>query len=1046
AISTVMNQPSSGSAASAAFTAIRASIPQNFKPAALSSFVPLSANSRSSVLAASHKRSAPPPIKLSDPPRVTHADFEPYLHQIQGEWARWEKNLNIGSGGAASLRQSEIVPAGSTAPIKFTTRQRSREPPQLSNVPSVFFDQSFSLANPTTFDIVTERIPAKKNGTTSFSKDSLLRLDPISIPDLATDQILHEKLSHYLNIVELNLVKEIGLRSSSFFSALGNLQSLHSQTASCMAQVDALSSELDQLRSNVAQKGLDMVQCGTRRRNIMKIERALLRVGEICQSVRDVGELVRGGDWNSALGLIEYLEKLWNSHGEDFSEPQHLPSDLPPSSLSLKLRALKSLPNQLSNFRTVISKTLEQELVSILIHDLKVNVQGLTITGGKIVEKSEPSSPSHFIRNLIKERLQERVRETFVGLIRASHIEKALALWKEGVLGEVRELVQNHLSEVSEADIGRKEKEIHSDKAFNSLHRLTIFYNDGSGQDFSSSHTKDYKSLSHSEFLKFAQATYICLLECIEAVNIQSQALLEIAGEIKSSISKKDSFPLPLTGVQTNNSITTPLVIETQEMTSNYDTAKDDIMTLNLDIEGLTLKLCEIVQAAAELANVRFAKVVGTRTEIHASLKLFEFFEIFDVSWHFVVRCEVISRRMIVALRGVMAGQAQAFLKSFHQTKINESAKILEHELWAQVEVPPKINEVVSLIISSAVEDPKALKVNSMTSSSPEVEAVANNLTASPTKQLNVEGTLFHSVNAVLETLIVLKEYLQIVVNCPLLTTDVMAKILEFLKAFNSRTCQVVLGAGAMRSAGLKNITAKHLALASQAVSVMISLIPYIRECLRRHLSMKQAVMLVDFDKLKRDFQEHQNEIHAKLVSIMSDRLGVHVQSLKSIDWERHEDDSGEISHNAYVENLLKEVSTLHRVLSRYLSQSNLTFIMTQVLTAIHDELHKEFSLIEVRTVIAKNRLFADAKYFLKKVVELKSYEEIQARATELVEIVQRKPLPKGLEPDSIDTDSSNQPDSDPISPLAERAEQFKAKFRFLAPRKNSQTPLPVLP
>ncbi|KAI8449304.1 hypothetical protein BY996DRAFT_6597966 [Phakopsora pachyrhizi] len=36
------------------------------------------------------------------------------------------------------------------------------------------------------------------------------------------------------------------------------------------------------------------------------------------------------------------------------------------------------------------------------------------------------------------------------------------------------------------------------------------------------------------------------------------------------------------------------------------------------------------------------------------------------------------------------------------------------------------------------------------------------------------------------------------------------------------------------------------------------------------------------------------------------------------------------------------------------------------------------------------------------------------------------KPLPKGLEPDSIDTDS------DPISPLAKRAKQFKAEFRFL--------------
>lgn len=70
-------------------------------------------------------------------------------------------------------------------------------------------------------------------------------------------------------------------------------------------------------------------------------------------------------------------------------------------------------------------------------------------------------------------------------------------------------------------------------------------------------------------------------------------------------------------------------------------------------------------------------------------------------------------------------------------------------------------------------------------------------------------------------------------------------------------------------------------ALASQALSIMISLIPYIRETLRRHLNPKQAVMLVEFDKLKRDYQEHQNEIHSKLVAIMSDRLQVHCKSLQ---------------------------------------------------------------------------------------------------------------------------------------------------------------------
>ncbi|KAI8454039.1 hypothetical protein BY996DRAFT_6414235 [Phakopsora pachyrhizi] len=79
---------------------------------------------------------------------------------------------------------------------------------------------------------------------------------------------------------------------------------------------------------------------------------------------------------------------------------------------------------------------------------------------------------------------------------------------------------------------------------------------------------------------------------------------------------------------------------------------------------------------------------------------------------------------MIVAMRGVMTVQAQAFLKLFHQN-LAHSPYILVYKLHflVQFEVLPKIKEVVNLIISSAVEDPKALKVNSMASSSPKVEA-----------------------------------------------------------------------------------------------------------------------------------------------------------------------------------------------------------------------------------------------------------------------------------------------------------------------------------
>jgi vacuolar protein sorting-associated protein 54 len=198
----------------------------------------------------------------------------------------------------------------------------------------------------------------------------------------------------------------------------------------------------------------------------------------------------------------------------------------------------------------------------------------------------------------------------------------------------------------------------------------------------------------------------------------------------------------------------------------------------------------------------------------------------------------------------------------------------------------------VDVVIDSAVRDPLELIIPSATTqfSQQHLNGSASDSQLSPlaipaspsgspaksngpttSKQLRIEDRSYFTVSATAAVLHLLSDYLQVIVNLPMLTTDAMSKTIEFLKAFNSRTCQVVLGAGAMRSAGLKNITAKHLgqclgvgswvfplteasnaALASQSLSIMIALIPYVRETFRRHLSTKQAVILVEFDKLKR--------------------------------------------------------------------------------------------------------------------------------------------------------------------------------------------------
>jgi vacuolar protein sorting-associated protein 54 len=490
-----MNQVSSQNITVAAFNAIRSSIPINLKPPPLSSFVKLPYGKQHTVLAPSNKRSAPSPIKLSRSPTIPLSDFDSYLEQVQVHYDRWQQNLTTNSKVIKSLRPNHstdllVSPTNQSDHSSTQALHPSPSLPSLSSVPHVFFDQKFSLNDPLTFDLLTQQ-PSQSSPITSPTKSELLdstHLKPSSSStssntDLTTDHILLDKLSHYLDLVELHLVQEISLRSSDFFSALGNLQALHAQTSSSVAQIEALKNQLDQLKQTVSDKALKIIRYGIRRRNINSIELALTKLNDVWQTVHGIEELIQSGEWQSALGLIQDLEKLWHSttvlsstssHQSTDSNQSSVPSPAPPIKLRLsKLKALAALPKRLSVFRSTISKALVAELSSILSHDLKINLAEFASSHSldqpqSIDLKSPMSSPlssSHQngsqardrLKSLSQERLKERVRSTFDGLIRAGGMDNALGAWKEGVIKQIREIVKNALSDVIEGDLDDKD-------------------------------------------------------------------------------------------------------------------------------------------------------------------------------------------------------------------------------------------------------------------------------------------------------------------------------------------------------------------------------------------------------------------------------------------------------------------------------------------------------------------------------------------------------------------------------------------------------------
>lgn len=138
--------------------------------------------------------------------------------------------------------------------------------------------------------------------------------------------------------------------------------------------------------------------------------------------------------------------------------------------------------------------------------------------------------------------------------------------------------------------------------------------------------------------------------------------------------------------------------------------------------------------------------------------------------------------------------------------------------------MPPEAQHWADLLVEAAVADPAEFIMGKQlpgavhgrsngaaNGQGPSPPPSVPSTSAGSAKQLLIEGRPYFVVSATLRVIEMLLDYLRVVINISLLTTDTMSRTIEYLKAFNSRTCQVVLGAGAMRSAGLRNITAKHL-------------------------------------------------------------------------------------------------------------------------------------------------------------------------------------------------------------------------------------------
>lgn len=838
-------------------------------------------------------------------------------------------------------------------PKRATSGGTSRRGPlpvaPLTTIPAVYFEQDFHLGNPRTFDIVSERSeivrqPPGANGAP-------LTPGAGGRKALATNAILQEKLSWYMDTVEVHLISSISTASTSFFAALGSLRDLHLEASASVAKIKALREDLASLDRNMALGGLKTVAMRRRRENVRKLSDAVQQLREVVDAVARCEDQVDKGEIEEALqGLanVEYL--IAGERGLPTTQSTVAQSTNQEKLVDLRgIKALDGAGEEIAFLRQRIGKSFEARFLEALLSDLRRHVDSVpsNATLQRWDQASQRSrgahnrSPSVFPAFLqLDDSLRSILRTNLEGLAQSDSVKAATTAYREAVWREVKTLIRRHLPSSSDDD------------SESTMSASTQGGRHMTQQEKSSILARNLRALEADDMEDMLKKIYSNVGEALRRLGTQVKVVLDITSTFDSSPAAR--------GVK--SPMTPPVANMDSYMSAPPANPPRRRLTIQQDDIQQTLDMTNLLGQAVDIAQAQITKILKVRSEQSTRLSLSQFLRYFNLNRLFADECEAVSGRGGMALKTIVNAHIKDFVHHAADAERQRLIQGIDGDRWEAKDFAEPDAELLSFIIEASTREIEAWTKKSIIWAEPEPgmhddqhtngQIINGTLSKDKIRSATVDEQQFILPESALTVLRGIGQFEQLITGIPSMTQEVTSSLLEYLKVFNSRCQQLILGAGATKTAGLKNITTKHLALASQALSFVTSLTPYVREFVRRHSSGAGSLM-VEFDKVKRLYQEHQSGINDKLVDIMSGRATTHVNVMRKIDWDAAA--SNQVV-SPYMETLVKETTTLHKVLSKHLPELTVQMIMYPVFGSYREQWGKAFGDVGLKTVAGKER------------------------------------------------------------------------------------------
>ncbi|KAF4973626.1 hypothetical protein FZEAL_9270 [Fusarium zealandicum] len=937
-----------------------------------------------------------PPVALTSIQHVDAAQFESYISRMgplyeqmrrlkeSEDEARAESKPDNSIGHHKDSRQPGVLSRsarnGSIAPTTSTTapidglpsRQGSGSlsrkghygAPPLSIVPDVYFDEDFHLENPRTFHVVSERSDVVPPTTTTGKASN--GNAPAPKKALATNAILQEKLSWYMDTVEVHLISSISMASATFFSAVGSLRDLHSEAAESVEKIAALRKDLASLDKDVVTKGLELSQKRRVRHDMQQMHDAVLQLKRVVEGVAYCESLVDQGEVEKALVEMNAIELLMAGERDERSE------DEKPAHIQLRdIRGAAALQGVISNLtilRSRIGKVFESKVHSLLIGDLQRHVQ--SVSTQEVLLRWEAASlrakggyaqePLAFpaYMNQTNE-LRTALLPNVYGLHRSRCISTAIQVYRELVLREIRKIVRRPLpSSSTDNESVTSASTISGGRSRSNQEKSFIL-------------AQNLRALDAEDAERLFLTIFIAVAETLRRLKTQSSILLDIAcaignpdaeGSVKSPIVRSPiSSPNPAENVS---------VFDIQEE-----------MHIALDLSNL---LGQAVDASHEKIN----KILRVRSEQTTGLPLAYFLRYYTLNLFFANECEAISGRAGISLKTIVNGHIQDFIKAHGDRENQALAQGMGADTWQDKDFTAKDNEVLKHILECSTSDPPAWTKTCKTWAPPPQKEAKEIHDTEGTAKDQVRGAIIEEQTFLLPYSAILclegvSHFLHLIGGIPSMTPAIAISLVSYLQLFDSRCRQLILGAGALRSAGLKNVTTTHLALTSQALSFISTIIPHIREFVRRHAPSgpASANLMGELDKVRRAFHEHQDGIYQKLVEIMASRARLLSKKALETDWGKEDD--GEV--RKYMADLTRDTGKLYKALSKRLPQGAVQLVMAPVFTSYKHHLGTAFEEADPETANGRACMLNDVEHLVDTLGKVEGFGDLGTYLTKII-------------------------------------------------------------